>query len=299
MDEAKLAPILAELEAFPEINLTGFTQKEIDEITAPLNPQEEEDTIPEPPATPITKTGDLWQLGKHRVLCGKSPDDIPKLLNGAVVGAVITDPPYGIGILRNRNTIGTFKGVVSQKQYEEYEGDDSPFDPTFLLTLAPITCIWGANYFHDKLPLGTKWLVWQKREGMETGVVFADCELAWTSINQAPRLFHHTWWGMIREGNKDSRERVHPSQKPTELMKWCIEELKVEGSILDPFLGSGTTLIAAEQLGRTCYGIEIEGRYCDVAVRRWMNLTGKQAVLESTGQTFDEVKAERIGKETN
>ena len=122
-------------------------------------------------------------------------------------------------------------------------------------------------YFASDLPDTRGWLVWDKKNGE---VSFADAELAWTNLDQAVRV--------IAEHIGTIRNRSHPTQKPVSVIAWCIE--KTEGLIFDPFLGSGTTLIAAEQLNRKCFGMEISPAYCDVIVKRWEQLTNKKATLE-------------------
>jgi DNA modification methylase len=118
---------------------------------------------------------------------------------------------------------------------------------------------WGGNYY--PMPASSCWLVWDK---LNTGN-FADCELAWTNLTGAVRIKRHLWNGMIRKQNE---ARWHPTTKPRELMEWCIEKVDPADTILDPFMGSGTTLVAAKQLGRKAIGIEIEEKYCEIAVDR-------------------------------
>jgi len=225
-----------------------------------------EDEVPEPPADPITKPGDLWILGTHRMLCGDSTkaEDVARLMGGGKANAVVTDPPYG-GILNKKNGHGKLKEAV-----KKYGGGDWDYRPggDLLKWIAsfPQAIIWGGNYFASDLPDGRGWLVWDKKNGESS---FADAELAWTNLDQAVRV--------IAEHISTIRNRSHPTQKPVSVITWCIE--KTEGLIFDPFLGSGTTLIAAEQLSRKCYGMEISPAYCDVIVKRWETLTGKTAVL--------------------
>ena len=238
----------------------GLYQGEPDEIV--------EDEVPEPPAVPITKPGDLWILGdRHRVLCGDSTkaEDVARLMGGEKANAVVTDPPYG-GILNKKNGHGKLKEAV-----KKYGGGDWDYRPggDLLKWIAsfPQAIIWGGNYFASDLPDGRGWLVWDKKNGESS---FADAELAWTNLDQAVRV--------IAEHISTIRNRSHPTQKPVSVITWCIE--KTEGLIFDPFLGSGTTLIAAEQLNRKCFGMEISPAYCDVIVKRWEQLTNKKATLE-------------------
>ncbi len=236
-----------------------------------------EDEVPEPPVDPITKPGDLWILGEHRLLCGDSTkaEDVERLMAGAKADACVTDPPYGIGVdaaMHKQSGTQYGKAAAPKRHYAATDWDKLP--PQSVIDNAAsfaASVIFGGNYF--SLPPSRCWLVWDKENGDNA---FADCELAWTNIDQPVRIKRHMWNGMIR---KDKEERtIHPTQKPVSVMAWCVE--MTSGVVYDPFLGSGTTLIAAEQLGRKCYGMEISPAYCDVIVKRWETLTGKKATRE-------------------
>lgn len=177
------------------------------------------------------------------------------------VDLVLTDPPYGIGFMHGVGGGCAARSTVFAKI--AVCGDDSPFDPSPWLKF-PAAILWGANHYASRLPDSSCWLVWDKREGMCHNDQ-ADCELAWTSFNSPARLKRHYWNGMLK-ASEHGEPRVHPTQKPIELMKWCIGF--AEGSILDPFMGSGTTLRAAKDLGRKAIGIEIEEKYCEIAAKR-------------------------------
>lgn len=218
--------------------------------------------------------GDLWVIGGvHRLICGDSTDPatVARLMGGEKPGAVVSDPPYGINIVGKSGTAGNFPGTNAPRyKGAPIAGDDKPFDPSHLLDLAPIVLLWGGNHFADKLPASSKWLVWDKKEGAFQGSSLGDCELAWTNQPGAARLLHHTWQGMYRKGEGERAPREHPTQKPVALMEWCFEQLGLDvgALVLEPYLGSGTTLIAAHRTGRRCYGVELEPRYCDVILRR-------------------------------
>lgn len=184
--------------------------------------------------------------------------------------AILTDPPYGIAYSPGEGGRGwngqgrgwgkTFAGdglVV---------GDAEPFDPKPVLALNVPTILWGANHYAPRLPVSTRWLVWDKREGLSTND-FADCEMAWTNLRGPARLYHHRWDGVVRASERGA-PRLHPAQKPLSLMRWCLTFLPAAQTILDPFMGSGTTLRAAKDLGRKAIGIEIEERYCEIAAKR-------------------------------
>ena len=189
------------------------------------------------------------------------------------VDLVLTDPPYGIGEARKvhkRATDGARRGGfgnVLPTFFPPSEWDDEP--PSSETIRAVIAAgrhaiLWGGNYFN--VPPSSKWLVWDK-DNAETD--FADCELAWTNLRGAVRRKRFRWNGALQEyGGKDKEIRVHPTQKPVPVMRWCIEQAGDVASILDPFLGSGTTLLAARDLGIRATGIEREERYCEIAARR-------------------------------
>jgi len=239
----------------------------------------DEDDVPEAPEEPITKLGDVWILGEHRVMCGDSTskEAVEILMDGEKADLLFTDPPYGISVVSKKGNIG--KGVLAKEgKYREVIGDDTYFDPTYLLSIGNKQIIWGANYFHDKLPLGTSWIVWDKDR--PTGTTFSDCELAWTNKKGvAIKKYKCTWNGMVREG--ESGKRVHPTQKPLKItVEVLIDFSENKDLILDLFLGSGSTLIAAEKTNRKCYGMELDPKYCDVIVKRWEDFTGKKATRE-------------------
>jgi DNA modification methylase len=176
------------------------------------------------------------------------------------VDLVLTDPPYGI----NWNTDYTrFSGErgVNQK-YPAVHGDKEEFDPSPFMGF-PKVILWGGQCYSNRLPLGT-WLIWDKR--FKNGEAFlADAEVAWMKGGYGVYIYSQTWQGSNKMGET---ERFHPTQKPAGLMRWCIEKVGKAQTILDPFMGSGTTLVAAKQLHRKAIGIEIEEKYCEVAAKR-------------------------------
>jgi hypothetical protein len=226
------------------------------------------DDVPEVPEAPITQAGDLYILGNHRLLCGDSTnaDDVARLMDGATADALVTDPPYGIGIDGQKESKAS--NPKHNRKAHEFRGWDNerPTAATFelLRSYANEAIIWGGNYFADLLPATRGWLVWDKGQ---KGLTMSDGELAWTTFDKPLRIF---------EANRGQLfGSVHPTQKPALLIEWCLT--LTEGTVFDPFLGSGTTLIAAEKTGRTCYGMELDPKYCDVIVKRWEDFTGKKA----------------------
>lgn len=240
----------------------------------------EEQELPGPPVEPKSKLGDVYQLDDHRVMCGDCTKDIQKLLDGITVDLLLTDPPYGISIVNKKGSIGTGK-IVKENQYSQIIGDDKPFEPEFLLSLAKHQIIFGANHFANKLPNQHHWLVWDKKEGVADDNYFSDAELMWTNIDKlSTKIYRHLWVGLIRKGNRDEElsNRIHPTQKPVGLLSDIIKDYSQENhTILDCYLGSGSTLIAAEKTNRICYGMELDPAYVDVIIQRWENFTGKKA----------------------
>jgi DNA modification methylase len=281
---AQLSGLLTDDEALA--NAAGFSTEEIEAMLSDLADPTviDEDEVPEPPVDPITKLGDLWILGEHRVLCGDSTkaEDVERLMAGAKARYGMFDPPYGIAVIGGVSKAkGSIGGVSKAKAntYEPIHGDDKPFDPTPFFGIAEQSVWWGANYYADKLPSRKGWIVWDKK-GREWNDNFSDCEMAWTPFETVARIYRHVWMGLVQEGEREIRQ--HPTQKPVALFAKLMRELfKDDGVILDLWLGSGTTLIAAEQLGRKCYGMEISPQYCDVIVARWEKLTGQKAICQS------------------
>lgn len=260
------------------LELTGFDAKElsdlIDSSIQEHSPIEEDET-PEVEEETTVKSGDLYILGQHRVLCGDNsiPENIERLFTGEKPDACISDPPYGINFDTDYTRI-THKSIQAQeKNYPRIHNDDKLFDPRPYLKYKSVV-LFGANYFADHLPIGT-WLVWDKRHSNGTAWL-SDAELAWMKTGTGVHIKSITCQGFVRPEKAE-----HPTQKPIELMAWCIEKSKAGELIFDPFLGSGTTLMACEQMNKRCFGCEIEPHYVDVILRRWEKMTGQKAVLES------------------
>jgi site-specific DNA-methyltransferase (adenine-specific)/modification methylase len=179
------------------------------------------------------------------------------------VDAVVTDPPYGIGFVHSGGGGCFAKSTVNLKPVI---GDDAPFDPAPLLALGVPTIMWGGNHFASRLTDSASWLSWDKRCADYSNDQ-ADCELAWTNLGGPARMFRHVWNGMLR-GKESKTPRVHPTQKPVALMEWCLGFLPDAKTILDPFMGSGTTLVACQRLGRNGIGIELDPDYFQIACDR-------------------------------
>ena len=176
---------------------------------------------------------------------------------GLLGDVTVTDPPYGIG----------WKPRVNNRD----SGWDDSERADIVWLLRGSLCVWGGNYYSDVLPPSESWLIWLKRpavvfDGDER--TYAPLEMAWTNFGGRPRCKTHVWDGGKRQGDKQNRTFCHPAQKPVEVMAWSIACSDTEGAVFDPFMGSGTTLVAAKNLGRKAIGIEIEERYCEIAAER-------------------------------
>ena len=205
-------------------------------------------------------------IGRATLILGDCRDILPTLPQ---VDAVVTDPPYGINlntdnsrfsggnvasIAKRGNTVGSAGGAP-------IIGDANPFDPSFLLTIPGDKIIWGWNNYPDLLPRGAC-LIWLKRNDGAFGSFLSDAELAWMSKG------HGVYCRRDLSNAAIAKDRVHPTQKPVSLMKWCLGFIPNAQTILDPFMGSGTTGVAAVQMGRDFIGIEREERYFDIACER-------------------------------
>jgi len=242
---------------------------------------------------PVTVLGDVWLLGRHRLMCGDSTsiDAVERLMDGQKADLVHTDPPYGIGekasVRTSRETNSIAKSNSNLHEFND-ETADAARD-AFALCAAmkiPRQVWWGANHYAHAVPETANWLVWDKRVEEKQKDVNSDCELAWVKSKWASvRIFRHLWKGLIK-ASEHGQKRVHPTQKPVALVEWVFDYYKDVKTVLDLFGGSGSTLIASESQGKTCYMMELDPKYCDVIIQRWQNFTGQTATLEATGQPF-------------
>jgi DNA modification methylase len=281
----------------------GFSENELAFLEPEIvEPEGDEDAIPEAPKEPVTVLGDLYEIGPHRLLCGDSTviTDVDKLMGGKKADMVFTDPPYGISIVsgskiggdkpfgskKKRGTDGS-SNIVKANNYAPIAGDDSidiAIEAIQIIhALDPkVQIIWGGNYYANHLPNSSCWLVWDKKNSGN----FADCELAWTNQKTAVRLFSHMWNGMIKE-SEHGQKRVHPTQKPVALAEWVFLEYGKEGdAVIDLFLGSGSTMVAAHKTNRICYGMELSPQYCDVIVKR-MHKAYPTLEIKRNGEEID------------
>lgn len=245
-------------------------------------PEVVEDDIPDVDDEPISKVGDLYRLGNHRLICGDSTDKsvIERLLGGAKADLVFTDPPYGINIVGDNGKVGA-DNLAKNGVYAKVISDDSTDTAKNAYEVLKEFCdkiiLWGGNYFTEFLPFSDGWIVWDKRVDME-GNNFADGEMGWCSFHTPLRIYHQLWSGMIREGEHE--KRVHPTQKPVRMLGDVLKDFTKRGeNVVDVFGGSGSTLLACEQLNRNCYMCELDPHYVDVIIARWEKATGLKAEL--------------------
>jgi DNA modification methylase len=230
-----------------------------------LEAEEDDFDVPDGGIETDIVLGDLFEIGQHRLLCGDSTDSdqVAKLMNGGKADLLLTDPPYGIGIDGQKKSIAS--NPKHNRKHHEFRGWDSqrPDGATFeiILSFAEKAIIWGGNYFADLLPATRGWIYWSKGQD---GLTMSDGELAWTSEDKPLRS--------VTVNRSALKGSVHPTQKPVEVISFCINWAGDAPSILDPFLGSGSTMVASHQLKRKCYGMELDPKYCQVIVDRMLKL---------------------------
>ena len=279
-----------------ELKLLRETElKEINEAKLKID----EDYIPEEVKNPVIKRGDLIELGNHRILCGDSfsKENLNRLLKGIIVNAVVTDPPYGMNLDTDFSTMG------SGKKYKKILNDDKYFNcGIFLKYFKEIEeQFWfGANYYIKEIE-GGSWLVWDKRTDFESESMniakadysLSEFELCWSKVKHRQRIARFFWFGFSGTqlepekgtggivGTNQSIKRIHANQKPVRLYNWIYDNfLKEEHkNIWDGFLGSGSSLIAAEISGKNMYGIEYEEEYCQMIIERYLHFTGENEII--------------------
>lgn len=273
-----------------DLELTGFNVDELDDIFQSEEEQEivEDDFDIEPPEEPKAKYGDIYQLGSHFLMCGDSTkeEDVAKLMNGVKADMVFTDPPYGMNAVSK-------SGVLSEKYKTDIMNDD---DNTVAINSFNLCknyfkdakqVWWGANYYTECLPSAECWIVWDKNNG---GSDQTDCELAWTNFRSVVRQFTMA---------SEKINRVHPTQKPLNLISQIFKKFDKNNeynNIVDLFGGSGSTLIACEQLNRKCYMMELDPHYISVIIERYINFTGNDVYRlnpDGTKTNWRDIKCEK------
>lgn len=331
-DREQLAKTLAELGAPLEdiglnIEITGFSAAEADMLLGDLVDSEHEpaDDIPALKETAVSRRGNVWILGKHRLLYGDAREegDWQALMQGQCGAAVITDPPYNVPI---KSVVG--RGKTRHREFAAASGEMSGAQFTEFLTTTARNCAahtadGSVHYFfmdwrhhHELSEAGRavydellNIVVWDKTNAGQGSFYRSQHELIFVYRNgTAPHrnnvelgrhgrnrsnVWRYAGVNTFRAGRMDDLA-VHPTVKPVAMVADAIRDCTKRGDIvIDAFMGSGTTILAAERVGRRAFGIEIDPLYVDVAVRRWQAFTGQDAILEATGQTFDEVATSR------
>ena len=261
-----------------DIDLLGIKDFELE--PADKYGDKDPDEIPEVLGVARAKVGDLFLLGKHRLLCGDSTEkaEVERLMNGERADMVFTDPPYGIDV--RTDFTKSFSGLDKNRRgvFKKVEGDTVEFDPSHILEIFQDTeemFMWGANEYCHSLPYGS-WVVWDKTKVECSIDQVSDFELCWSKKRHGFKTARILWSGY--SAKEKGEDRVHPTQKPVSLAVWFLEKWgKKAINIWDGYLGSGSTLIACEKTNRKCYGMEIDPHYCDVIIARWEKFTGQKA----------------------
>lgn len=311
-DDAVLAAELARLkEDGLNLDLLGFPEDELDRLLDYLGGNEateaaDEDLAPEPPVEPVTRPGDLWLLGGHRLLCGDctSADDVVRVLDGAKPHLLVSDPPYGVDYDPSWRKEA---GVSASGRTGKVKNDDrADWREAWALFTGDVAYVWHAGV-HAKTVA----------ESLEASGFAIRAQIVWAKSRFVLGRGDYHWqhepcFYTVRKGatghwqgardqstlwtigtGENDEATVHGTQKPVECMRRPIVNNSAKGGLVyEPFAGSGTTIIAAETVGRQCAAIEIDPRYCDVIVRRWEDFTGSPASLDG-GRTFDEVAVAR------
>ncbi len=309
---------LDDLQAFDfDLGLIGFSADEIAGLTFDRSGLTDPDEAPDAPAIPVSAPGDVWLLGRHRLVCGDCTDPlvVDKALNGVKPHLMVTDPPYGVeydaawrGHVRTANGKRLSLGVHAKGKVENDGKAD--WREAWVLFPGDVAYVW-----HAAMRVG------QSKESLEEAGFALRAQIIWAKNNFAISRGHYHFqhepcWYAVREGSTghwcgdhkqtsvwhidkpQKSETGHSTQKPVECMKRPIENNSSHGqAVYDPFVGSGTTIIAAEMTGRCCHAIELHPAYVDVAMMRWQNFTGRTAMLEASGETFVELMARRCPSE--
>ena len=248
-----------------------------------------EDEVPEvnEEIEPTVKLGDIWQLGRHRLMCGDSTDKttVERLMDGKKADMVFTDPPYGMNL--DTDYSGMQGNGRKGKKYDKVIGDNEDFSPLLITSIFEnFDCeeifLWGVDYYFDLIPnfKDGSLIVWDKTLQTNGDAGYnSEFELLWSKTPHKKEVIHFNWFRYFGLSSQDIKTREHPTQKPLQVITPYIERhSKKNNIIVDVYGGSGSTLIACEQLDRTCYIMELDPKYCDVIVKRWETFTGKKAV---------------------
>lgn len=304
---------LAELSALDfDMPLIGFEADELAALMAePTVGLTDPDEAPVPPVNPVTVEGDVWILGNHRIICGDSTsaDVVSKLLGPVKPHLMVTDPPYGVKYdPKWRAEAGVNKN--EKKMGEVLNDDRADWREAWALFPGNILYVWHAGLFASVVAESIEacdfklrsQIIWAKdRFALSRGDYHWQHEPCWYAVKGTGKWegdrSQSTLWEIK---SRDDSGVGHGTQKPVECMKRPIENNSSPGqAVYEPFSGSGTTIIAGEMTGRHVYAIELNPAYVDVAVKRWQDFTGKQATLDGSDTTFEQMAEERINKAEN
>jgi DNA modification methylase len=308
-DDAMLALELKDLESENfDLSLTGFNEDELAKLLVEaVEGQTDPDDVPEVQETAITVLGDIWTLGKHRLMCGDSTsiDMVQKLLQSVKPHLMVTDPPYGINYDPEENGKRTkLKTIVTGKVLND---DRADWKDAWSLFEGSVAYVWHADkkshiVAQNLIDCGFEiraQIIWQKTGHiLGRGHYHQMHEPCWYAVRGESKWNgarnQDTVWKIGKERKTNDIQTIHGTQKPVECMKRPIENNSSIGqAIYEPFSGSGTTIIAGEITQRHIYGMELNPLYVDVAIKRWQDFTGKNAVHSETGKTFNEMMNER------
>ena len=264
----------------------GFKHIDLDINIDKIGGNIEDDHIPEVKES-IVKLGDVWELGKQRLMCGDSTkeSDVNKLMNGQKADMVFTDPPYGMNL--DTDYSGLNWGDRKGKKYEKVIGDNEDFKPELITTLfknfnyCKEFFLWGADYYYKYIENfdNGHYIVWDKTlDSNGDAGSNSEFELLWTKQKHKRQVIHFNWFRYFGLSKQDVKKRIHPTQKPLQVLIPFIKDYsKKDNIIIDLYLGSGSTLIACEKTNRICYGMELDTKYCDVIIERWQQFTNQKA----------------------
>jgi DNA modification methylase len=308
-NEELLAAELTDLKdlAF-DLDLVGFDAGELDRLLGSSGALDGEDDVPAVPETPVSREGDLWLFGGHRLLCGDATlaSVVSRLLGGVVPQLMVTDPPYGVEYDPSwRNDVGA---AQTRRTGKVLNDDRTDWREAWALFPGDVAYVW-----HGGLHAGTV------ADSLVASAFEVRSQIIWTKERLVLSRGHYHWqhepcWYAVRRGSKASwagdrkqttvwpiasrdqdAETVHGTQKPVECMRRpMLNNSNVGQAVYEPFMGSSTTLVAAESCGRTCLGLELNPAYVDVALMRWQQLTGEEALLDGEGASFAEISAARL-----
>lgn len=289
-----------------DLALTGFSNEELAKILPDFNIDEgltDEDDVPTPPAEPISKQGDIWVLGVHKLICGDSvvEEDYSKLMKDKKADLLLTDPPYNVDYKGGtKDNLKIANDNMSDIDFLNFLKDCFVNCYTYIKSGASFY-VWHSDWYGLIFRQALKESSFEMRQNLiwnKNSLVLGRQDYQW---KHEPCLYgwkegsSHSWYGdrkqtTIINFDRPTVNKLHPTMKPVGLIEMLIKNSsKEEDIVLDNFLGSGSTLIACQKTKRVCYGIELDPKYCDVIIKRWQDYTGQEAILESDGTKFNDL----------